>query len=85
MRVFTQQGFKQIKGRTSRGLLGEGAAIGSCSAPPAGHAGWDWPGSFHCIVTRTPLPFRDRAPINNTCNYLVLRFSVFVQKHQMLS
>lgn len=51
VRVLTQQGFKQIKGRTSRGLLGEGAAIGSCSAPTVGSGGTQAGiGQAHSIV-----------------------------------
>lgn len=59
--------------------LGEGAATGSLGvqldlARPAPH-----------IVNLHATPPYDLALINDTYNSLVLRFSVFVQKHQLLS
>lgn len=45
-----------------------------------GLAGW----LLHVVNTQST-PSHDQALIDNTCIYPVLSFSVFVQKHQMLS
>ena len=73
------RGLNRSVEETRRRLLGEQTAIGSLDVQ------LDLARLALPRVNVRATPPHDQALINNTYNSLVLRFSVFVQKHQMLS